>query len=128
MKKKKNSVYLSGPITGLFREEYLARFSRAEMVLRNQGYQVVNPCKLLPCRWPWLYRLMGYRLTLLYDLWHLWHCEYYCMLPGYNQSKGAMIEYYSAYWMGLESIPQDKQALVEKEMLRYYHERNNNGF
>lgn len=90
MKKKK--VYLSGPISGLDREEYLARFAYAEKLLRADGYDVVNPCRLLPCRWPWVYRLIGYNLTLLYDLWHLKKCDYILMLPGWGQSLGAVIE------------------------------------
>ena len=66
-------VYLSGRISGLPRETYLARFAHAEEILRREGYAVLNPCRLAPCRWPWLYRVLGYELTLLYDLWHLWH-------------------------------------------------------
>ena len=64
-------VYISGQMSGLPREEYLARFEKAEELLRGEGYDVVNPAKLLPSRWPWLYRLMGYKLTLMYDLWKL---------------------------------------------------------
>ena len=81
--KDKQRVYISGAMSGVAREHYLARFDMAERILKNEGWRVVNPARLAPCRWPWLYRLLGYRLTLLYDLW--------------QQSRGANIESCWAY-------------------------------
>lgn len=55
----KERVYISGPMTGLEREEYNARFMRAEQLLREEGYKnIVNPVRFLVNRWPWLFRLM----------------------------------------------------------------------
>jgi hypothetical protein len=36
--------------------------------------------------------LLGYRLTLLYDLWHLSRCTHIYKMPGWQQSRGANIE------------------------------------
>ena len=34
-------VYLSGAITGT--DDYMERFARAQMLLQNEGYSVINP-------------------------------------------------------------------------------------
>ena len=91
-------VYISGPMSNVTREQYLELFRRAEQSLRNQGYhRIVNPIRVWACRWPWLYRLIGYKLTLLYDLWLLMRCDQIYKLPGWRDSKGANIESCVAY-------------------------------
>ena len=102
MSKKRNGrnakVYISGPMSNVTREQYLELFRRAEQSLRNQGYhRIVNPIRVWACRWPWLYRLIGYKLTLLYDLWLLMRCDQIYKLPGWRDSKGANIESCVAY-------------------------------
>jgi len=101
----KKRVYISGPISGLEREEYLARFAEAERWLQGHGYDVCNPCRLAPCRWPWLYRIIGYRLTLWYDVLHLLFCDYIAMLPGWMNSRGALYEFEASNDMGIPYIP-----------------------
>ena len=87
-------VYISGPMSGLDRELYLKMFRRAEQSLRSQGYtRVVNPIRVWACRWPWLYRIVGYRLTLAYDLWLLSRCDaIYMVGTDWQQSRGARLE------------------------------------
>ena len=58
-------VYISGPMTGLTRREYMRRFAVAEVALKRLGYEPVNPARFVVCK-PWLFRLLGYRLTLIY--------------------------------------------------------------
>lgn len=99
-----NRIYISGPISGREREEYMRQFSKAEEYLRGHGLQTVNPTRLLPCRWLWVYRLMGYRLTLLYDLFFLMRCQGVYMLDGWQQSRGARIERYVADTLGMAVI------------------------
>ena len=65
--RRQKICYLSGKISGLGRETYLARFAHAEEILKREGFAVINPTKFAPCRWPWLYNILGYELTLLYD-------------------------------------------------------------
>jgi hypothetical protein len=106
----KRKVYLSGPMTGIEPREYRRRFREAETILRRHGYGCINPCRVWPCRFPWLYRLMnallGKRLTyaviLAYDLILLMtRADGIAMLPGWEQSRGAKIENYVSmhFWM-----------------------------
>jgi hypothetical protein len=97
-------IYISGPISGREREEYMRQFREAEDYLRSEGFQTVNPTRLLPCRWPWVYRLLGYRLTLLYDLFFLMRCQGIYMLDGWKQSRGARIEHCVADTLGMVVI------------------------
>ena len=90
-------VYISGPISGIERADYLERFAEAERLLREYGYNVVNPTRFLLCRWQWLYKIIGYKLTLLYDLYRLMHCDLIYKMPTWKQSKGANIESCVAY-------------------------------
>ncbi len=120
MKKKK--VYLSGPITGLDREDYMERFAIAERELRKLGYKVVNPTKFLICRCPWIYMFVGYRLTLAYDIWRLMHCDKIFTLYGWNLSKGACIEFETASQMGIPDITDSFRSITDKivQYIVYY--------
>lgn len=121
MKKKK--VYISGKISGLKRADYLAIFHKAEMLLVNEGYWVVNPCRFAPCKYMWLYKLIGYRLTILYDLWRLSHCDLIYKIPGYKESKGAMIEGCWAYHFKIWQLPLPHRIKIDKKMAKYITKR-----
>ena len=106
----KRRIYISGPMTGIEPREYRRRFREAEAILRRHGYGTINPCRVWPCRFPWLYRLMnallGKRLTyaviLAYDLILLMtRADGIAMLPGWQASRGAQIENYVSmhFWM-----------------------------
>ena len=99
-------IYISGPMSGLPREQYLEMFMRAEQSLRDRGYQrIVNPIRVWACRWPWLYRIVGYRLTLAYDLWLLKHCYYIFMVGNdWYQSRGARLERMKALKWGVKEL------------------------
>ena len=97
-------IYISGPISGLERADYLANFAKAEGELRAKGYDTLNPTRLPPSRWLWIYKVLGYRLTLLYDLWHLMRCDGITMLAGWEQSRGARLEKATADIFNIEVI------------------------
>jgi hypothetical protein len=110
MMKMKRRIYISGPMTGIEPREYRRRFREAEAILRRHGYGCINPCRVWPCRFPWLYRLMnallGKRLTyaviLAYDLILLMtRADGIAMLPGWQASRGAQIENFVSmhFWM-----------------------------
>ena len=101
MKKK---IYISGPITGLERHVYLKNFDDAELKLRAMGYKVINPTKVLPSRFLWIYKIIGYKLTLLYDIWHLLNCDGIYMIDGWQWSKGARLERAIAQLFNIELI------------------------
>ena len=116
MTQKKETVYISGKITGLQRSTYLSHFAHAEQLLRREGYRVVNPTRFAVCRWPWLYLLIGYEKTLLYDLWRMTHCQRIFLIPGWQDSQGARIESFTAHVLGIYRLPHGKKDELEKEM------------
>ena len=106
----KRRIYISGPMTGIEPREYRRRFREAEAILRRHGYGCINPCRVWPCRFPWLYRLMNallgkrlaYAVILAYDLLLLMtRADGIAMLPGWQASRGAQIENYVSmhFWM-----------------------------
>lgn len=108
-------IYISGPITGHSREEYLRRFEAAEQALREQGYvNIVNPTRLWPCRFPLLYKILGYRITLLYDLWKLTGCQRIYKMPDWRTSRGAQIESCVAYHFNVWMLAQDVREKIDK--------------
>ncbi|MBR6275949.1 MAG: DUF4406 domain-containing protein [Prevotella sp.] len=114
---KKDKVYISGKISGLERREYLLRFFRAEQILREFCYTTMNPCRFLFCRWPWLFRLLGYKVCLLIDLWILAKCDnIYLIEPDWRESRGVRIERKWAKEMGVQRLPKGIQSLVDRRM------------
>ena len=107
------------------RADYVRRFSEADKILRKHGYGVINPCRVWPCRWPWIYRAMecalGKRLTyaviLAYDLILIMtRADGIAMLPGWEQSRGARIENYVARHFPMMGI--SRQAAEEIERIK----------
>lgn len=95
-------VYISGPITGLPYEEVEKAFNEAETRLQEQGYEVVNPLNNgLPRESTWNEHMRA-DLKLLLD------CDAIYLLKGYQNSKGAMIEYDLARILHFETIEQLK--------------------
>lgn len=97
-------IYISGAISGLERKDYLERFAKAEIFLKKKGHDVINPTKLLPSKHLWIFHIIGYNLTLLYDLWHLMDCDGIYMIKGWECSKGASLEKAFADIFGLKTI------------------------
>lgn len=80
-------IYISGKITGT--EDYLARFQRAEMWLRLQGYKnIINPAKTLNTL-----PKMDYKVYIKLSLAMLQECDCIYMLKGWENSNGAKIEF-----------------------------------
>lgn len=110
-------VYISGPMSNLSREQYLEIFRRAEQSLRSQGYhKIVNPIRVWACRWPWLYKIVGYRLTLLYDLWLLMRCDLIYKIPGWKESRGANIESCVAFHFKIWPVPDSQTKKLDKRL------------
>ena len=119
----KRRIYISGPMTGIEPREYRRRFREAEAILRRHGYGCINPCRVWPCRFPWLYRLMnallGNRLTyaviLAYDLILLMtRADGIAMLPGWQASRGAQIENYVSMHFWMQGISKAVTEEIEK--------------
>ncbi len=83
----KPRIYLSGPITGMPNHNIEA-FQLEQDYYESQGYEVINPLKNF-----------GGNLSLTraeymrQDIEHLLNCECVAMLPGWEESPGARLEY-----------------------------------
>ena len=124
MKSMKKKVYISGRISDLPREQYMTMFGIAEQMLRKKGYEVVNPTRFIMCKYIWLYRLLGYRLTLLYDLWKLMQCDLIYKLPGWQQSKGANIESCVAYHCSVFPIVKKMREKIDYRLAEDMNRRD----
>lgn len=110
-------IYISGPMSSLPREQCIRRFMMAERVLRRLGYRnICNPCRVWSCRWPWLYRIIGYRLTLLYDLWLLTHCRFIYKMPGWRTSRGCQMESCVAFHFGIFTVSRTIREAIDNSI------------
>ena len=88
-------IYLAGPMSGMPDNNYPAFNALAER-LRASNFEVENPAEN-PERTTWL----GYmRLAVA----QLATCDTVVMLPGWEQSRGAKVEYQLAAGMGLRVV------------------------
>ena len=83
-------IYISGAITGY--EGAKEEFDKVEQMLREEGWEVVNPfkvCSMLPTTFSHEdYMQVCYRLI---DI-----CEWVYMMPNWLNSPGAISEYHYA--------------------------------
>lgn len=96
--KRVTRVYLSGPITGLDREKACKAFKDVENILLNgtENVMVYNPIEFNEYREDKQWK--DYMQTCL-DV--LPQCQVIVMLPGWEESKGAVIEKLYAEGCGL---------------------------
>lgn len=77
-------VYLAGPMTGYPEKNYPA-FMRMAKRLRKRGHKVINPAELNGPEVSW-------EAAMHVNLAALQSCEAVYVLPGWERSKGALIE------------------------------------
>ena len=97
---KRKKIYISGPITGT--KDYMSRFSTAHLNLARQGYSVVNPAMvnaMLP-------EDTTYEEYMDMSFVMLDMCDSVYMLDGWENSKGACMEFERAVNNDLEIIYQ----------------------
>ena len=63
--------------------------------------------------------MMGYRLTLLYDLWRLSHCDLIYKIPGWKESHGANIESCWAYHMNTSLLFKKMRERIDLKMAKF---------
>jgi hypothetical protein len=95
--KRKTKIYISGKITGI-EEEAAHIFESASSLLQIQGYEIINPMTL-----PHNHD-KSWESYMREDLKALLDCDSIYMLNGWNDSKGANLEYHIAISLGLEVI------------------------
>lgn len=106
-------LYVSGPITG-YPDLNKPMFAAATYSLRNAGHEVLNPhavCTLLgehDCKGPCVKSedLLPWEDYLRADLIAMLHqADALAMLPGWEHSRGAMLEHSVAVALGWEVRP-----------------------
>ena len=86
---KKQTVYISGPVTGFSLDDVKRTFAERERQLNEAGYIAVNPVALARenvaagASWE---DFMAFDLTLLAD------CDLITFLSGWEDSRGARLE------------------------------------
>ena len=80
-------LYISGPITGV--SNYKRIFQGAKDALLAKGYDVVNPAELTEV----IGDSFSYDEILAIDLDLLARCDAVVQLPGWENSRGANVEY-----------------------------------
>lgn len=92
-------------MSGLPADTWRWRFATVQIIMEIRGHKVVNPADTIIARHPWLYKIVGYRLTLAYDLWLLKHCTHIHMLGNdWRLSRGARLERMKARQWGIEEL------------------------
>jgi len=79
------SVYISGQITGLPKEEYTYNFEQAEFILTLVGFKAVSPLKIKPLFKTWFWYMVS-------DIAVLCFCDCIYFLDNWESSRGAKIE------------------------------------
>jgi len=90
-------VYLAGKISGLKYEDVFVKFNAAEFQLKQAGYDVVNPIRLVSQNWHWekcMKKCIGELVT----------CDAIHLLPDWAESRGAKLEYHIAQELKLKLI------------------------
>ena len=102
---KDKQVYLSGRMSNVPPVIWRWRFSIVKETLGEKGWTVINPSDTVIARHPWLYRLVGYRFTLWYDLRLLRRCTHICMVGNdWHLSRGARLERMKAREWGIVEL------------------------
>jgi hypothetical protein len=78
-------IYIIGPVTGIDRKEAVAAFAKAASMVKEIGMVPVNPTEFVPAETPW-------REAMKLCINRLLECGAYIKLPGWDSSKGAMLE------------------------------------
>ena len=90
---KKAAVYVSGPMTGL-PDLNRPKFNSEADLLRAQGFTVVNPAEsVLPESATWKEHMRE-------DIRAMLDCDRIHMLPGWERSRGAVLELTIAHALG----------------------------
>ena len=90
-------VYIAGRMTGLPDLNFPAFHAEAKY-LRSLGFDVVNPAEVNPDH------TMPWNECMRRDIAELVKCDAIRMLPGWEGSKGAMLEYHIAERLGMAVI------------------------
>lgn len=78
-------IYIIGPVSGIGREKAVPIFAKAAGMIKEIGMAPVNPTELVPETATW-HEAMRICIPELIE------CGSYMKLPGWEQSRGSMLE------------------------------------
>ncbi len=91
------TIYICGKVTGLDRTKCLAKFSTTQLILESWGYKVINPMEIVPADSNW-------EDAMSICIKELRNCNGLLMLPDWQFSDGANLEYKEAKKLGIKAI------------------------
>lgn len=96
-------IYIAGKITGLDLTDAFAMFAKAEDVIDSLGHYGINPMKLVDQS-----EGRSYYEMLKEAVQHLSACDAIFLLPNWNESSGARLEYFIASSLGFTVYTHDQ--------------------
>ena len=89
--KRKARIYIVGRVTGLKPEQYEPMFATVKKELEAAGHKVINPITDIEHE-----DVNNWGLTIMECLPYVADCDCIALLPGWEKSDGAQIEYHFA--------------------------------
>ena len=105
-------IYISGPITGKSREEVRTAFFDAEIKLRSEGHEVINPAEINHWELPWEDYMLIAEIILRRG-----SIDQIYVLRGYEKSKGSLIEIGWAKLLGIPVVYQETGGRDESDII-----------
>ena len=101
-------IYISGKISGTDLTETRKRFAAVAKVMKRLGVEPVNPLE------NGLSEHDTWKAHMLKDIADLLQCKAIYMLQGWEESKGARIEYYIATEIGMHIMYEVEQPMISE--------------
>lgn len=105
-----NVVYIIGKVSNLPRKSVEAKFARAEAMLSEAGFSVINPVEIVPQNTSWVD-------AMKICIRAITKCTHFYCLPCFKVSPGGLMEYHIA--RRLELIEVTKSSLKKEK-----HDKN----
>ena len=97
--KRKARIYIAGRVSDLSPEVYEKQFATVKTELERAGHEVINPLTDIPHE-----DTNNWALTIMECLPVVATCDCIALLPGWEKSHGAQIEYHYACGNGLQVL------------------------
>ena len=96
---RKAKIYIAGRVTGVKPEVYEKQFATVKKELEKAGHEVINPLVDIPHE-----DKDNWGLTVMECLPYVAQCDCIAMLPGWERSHGAQMEYHFAVGNGMQVL------------------------